>query len=163
MRDFERPDTPAQTYAALAGMFLLALGVLSLVLTEVGFGTVGAAATQPEFLIWAVSGWTAVFWIAMGTLGLLAAARLATAQIYALGAAVLFAATALWGFVDGNDVAGLLVADTTNNLTHAVLAAVGLICGLVPRESQRPADDRAHERRFERETSPGARMPSGRR
>jgi hypothetical protein len=30
MRSFERPDTPAQAHAAVAGIFLVALGVLGL-------------------------------------------------------------------------------------------------------------------------------------
>jgi hypothetical protein len=35
----------------------------------------------------------------------------------------------------------LIVADSTTNLTHAVLAATGLLIGLLPREAQRPFDD----------------------
>jgi hypothetical protein len=75
MSTFERPDTPAQTYAGLAGVFLLVLGVLALIFTDVRFDTVGLAADEPEFLLWSVNGWTAVFWIALGTLGLLSVPR----------------------------------------------------------------------------------------
>src|SRR3954451_5713452 len=131
MRYFERPDTPAQSYAVIAGLFLVALGVLSLILASVGFGTVGAASGQPEFLIWSVSGWTTVFWIAMGAPGLIAAPRLDTARSYALFAGVVFAVAAVWGFIDGNNVVSLVVADTTNNITHAILAVLGLVTGLM--------------------------------
>ena len=46
-----------------------------------------------------------------------------------------FAVAAIWGFIDGNDVVGLVVADTTNNITHAILAALGLVTGLMPRSA----------------------------
>jgi amino acid transporter len=137
---FERPDTPAQTYAAIVGAFLIAIGVLGLVLEDVSFGTVGPVASQPEFLIWSVSGWTTLFWIAMGAFGVLAAVRLDTARSYALFAGVLFAVVAVWGFIDGNDVVGLLTADTTNNVTHAVLGGLGLIVGSLPRSTQRASE-----------------------
>jgi hypothetical protein len=161
MRSSERPSTPAQIYAGIAGMFLLALGVLSLIFESVGFGTVGPAAAQPEFLIWSVSGWTAVLWTAVGASGLLAMLRLSSARTFAMAAGVLFATVAVWGFVDGNDVAGLLVADVTNNVTHVVLAVVGLIAGLLPREAQRPPDDSGREYPVEREMTTG-RIPAGR-
>ncbi len=147
---FERPDTPAQTYAALVGAFLFALGVLALVLKDVSFGTVGPVAGQPEFLIWSVSGWTTLFWIAMGAFGVLASVRLDTARSYALFAGVTFAVVALWGFIDGNDVVGLLTADTTNNVTHAVLGGLGLMVGSLPRSAQRASgttDDAPSPRR----------------
>jgi hypothetical protein len=153
MRFLERPDTPAQTYAAVAGIFLAALGILSLIFAGVDFGTVGTVAAQPEFLIWSVSGWTAIFWIAMGGLGLLSMARPDSARTYALGAGAVFAVVAIWGFIDGNDVAELLVADTTNNITHAVLAALGLLTGLMPRATQRPGEDDMREPRFARQSS----------
>ncbi len=151
MQPVERPDTPAQSYAFMCGLFLAALGVLSLIFTSVDFGTVGSAAGQPEFLLWSVSGWTSVMWIAMGAFGLLAAPRLDVACGYALVAGAVFAVVAVLGFVDGNDVAELLVADTTNNVTHAVLGALGLIMGLLPREAQRAPGDGPRERRFDRE------------
>jgi hypothetical protein len=162
MSTFERPDTPAQTYAGLAGVFLLALGVLALIFTSVGFDTVGLAADEPEFLLWSVNGWTAVFWIALGTLGLLSVPRLASARMYALSAGLLFAAAAVWGFLDDESVAGVLVASTANNLTHAILAALGLLFGMLPRDAQRAPGDIERERRFDREM-PTDRVPTGRR
>lgn len=150
MRFLERPDTPAQVYAAVAGILIVALGVLSFVLAGVDFGTVGLAGAEPEFLLWSVNGWTAVFWIAMGASGLLAASSLDGARLYCLFSAVVFSVAALWGTTDGNDVAGLLVADTTNNLTHALLAVLALFAGLPSRDAQRPEMDVDGERRFDR-------------
>jgi hypothetical protein len=138
----ERPDSPAQAYALIAGLFLVALGVLSLIFESVSFGSVGAVANQPQFLIWAVSGWTTILWIAMGGLGLISAARLDSARTYALFAGIVFAVACVWGFIDGNNVVSLIAADTTNNITHGVLAALGLLTGLMPRGAQRPREER---------------------
>jgi hypothetical protein len=139
---FERPDTPAQAYAVIAGLFLVALGVLSLIFEPVDFGSVGNVAGQPQFLIWAVSGWTTILWIVMGGLGLVSAGRLDSARTYALFAGVVFAVACVWGFIDGNNVASLIAADTTNNITHGILAALGLLTGLMPRRAQRPREER---------------------
>ena len=136
----ERPDTPAQVFAAVTGLLLTALGVLALIFGDVSFDSVGALADQPEFLIWTVSGWTTIFWIAMGGLGLLSMARLDTARSYSLLAGVVVAGVAVWGFIDGNDVAEILTAGTTNNVMHAILAGLGLVAGMLPRDAQRPAE-----------------------
>lgn len=151
MRFLERPGVLAQAYAALVGTLLVALGVLSLALVGVDFDTVGLAAEEPEVLLWSVNGWTAVFWLTMGALGLLSASSLDGARLYCLFCAVVFSVTTLWGVLDGDDVAGLVVADTMNNLTHAVLAVIALFVGLPSRAPQRREIDAATERRFDHE------------
>jgi hypothetical protein len=136
----EPPDTPAQSYAVIVGIFLIALGVLSLVIEPVNFDGVGPVAAQPEFLIWSVSGWTTIFWLVVGGIGLVSAARLDSARSFALGAGIVMAVAAVWGFIDGNDVAGIITADTTNNITHAVIGGLGLLVAALPRSTQRPAE-----------------------
>jgi hypothetical protein len=136
----ERPDTPAQSFAALSGLFLVALGVLALIFGDVSFGTIDSLAAQPEFLIWTVSGWTAVLRIAMGGLGLVSMVRLDAARTFSLIAAAVFAALAVWGFVDGSSVAGLIAADTTNNVMHSILAGLALLVGVLPSQAQRPGE-----------------------
>jgi hypothetical protein len=162
MSRLQRHDTPAQTYAALAGLFLLVLGVLALIFTSVEFETAGAAADGPEFLVWSVNGWTAVLWIVLGSLGLLTVLRLPSARAFALGAGLLFALVALWGSLDGESVAGVLPATTANNATYAVLAVLGLLFGLLPLDDQRAPGQVERERRFDRAT-PTDRIPTGRR
>lgn len=130
-----RQDAPAQWYAAVAGVFLLALGILSLIISVGSFGSIGSVANQPEFLIWSVSGWVTIFWIVFGALGLLALPRIDTARSYALGAGIVFAVVAIWGFIDGNSVFSIFAADTTNNITHAILAGLGLVTAMLPRVS----------------------------
>ena len=74
----------------------------------------------------------------MGALALFAVPRLAAARSYAVLATVVFAVFAVWGFIDGNNVMSIFAADTTNNITHAILAALGLVAWLMPRPAQRP-------------------------
>jgi len=124
---FERPDSPARAFAVAAGLFLIALGVLALMFDDVSLDPVGRR--PPHFLIWGVSGWTTILWIAMGGLGLI----LAGARSYPLLAAVVFGAAAVWGFINGHAVAAVLVAGTANNVTHAALAGVGLVVSVGPR------------------------------
>jgi hypothetical protein len=131
-------DAPAQWYAAVVGVFLLALGILSLIIDTGGWGGVGNVSDQPQFIIWATSGWTCIFWIVMGALGLFALTRADRARTYALVAGVVFAVVAIWGFIDGNNVFGIFAADTTNNITHAIIAGLGLLIGLMPLSAQRP-------------------------
>ncbi|HET8757866.1 MAG TPA: hypothetical protein VFM58_17735, partial [Solirubrobacteraceae bacterium] len=66
-------------------------------------------------------------------------------------AAATFTILAVWGFVDGRDVAGVFVADTADNVTHAILAALALVVGMPPR--QRPTDGE-HAARRDRGSGP---------
>lgn len=136
----QQPDSAAQVYSIVAGLFLLAVGILGLIFASVGFGSAGSAADQPEFLIWNVSGWTTILWIAMGALGLASAVWLPGARTYAIFAGVVFAVLAVWGFIDGNNVASIFAAGTTDNITHAILGGAGLIAGLLPSDKQRPVE-----------------------
>jgi hypothetical protein len=136
-------SAPAHSYAAAAGVFLLALGILSLVIERPGFGSVGNVGNQPDFIIWATSGWLCILWIVMGALGLLAVARHGTARAYALGAGILFAILAIWGFIDGDSSFGIFAAGTVDNITHAVLAALGLLVALMPSTAAVERDDAA--------------------
>jgi hypothetical protein len=155
MSQVEKPRTPAQMWAGVAGAFLVAVGVLSLVLTGPSFGAVNDTNGQ-DFLIWTVSGWLTILWMAVGALGLFAMSRVDGARLWALFSGVLFAAMAIWGFIDGTRVAAIFATDTADNITHAVLALVGLGVGLVPEGLQRQAGighhEDAHRRgsRFER-------------
>lgn len=100
--------TPAQSYAAIAGGFLLALGVLGLIFGDSQFATVDRT-TPADFLIWNTTGWTTIMWIVAGLAGLAVMARSAPARAYALTAGLFFAVIAVWGFIDGQDVFTLIM------------------------------------------------------
>ena len=128
---------PAQWFALLAGVFLAALGVLTLVLNNLSWGST----TNPsEFLLWKASGWNTILWMAMGVIGIFASTSLDAARTYGLVAGAVFAVLAVWGFIDaGFDTMGIFAIGTTGNITHAVIAGLGLITALMPESAQRKA------------------------
>lgn len=134
----EAPRTPAQWYALVVGAVLGAAGVIALVTGSTDFGTVSGGAGQ-NFIIWNVSGWETILYMALGAFGLFSAARVDAARTFALFSGVIFAAMAVWGFIDGNDVASIFAVDTTDNITYAILGGLGLILGLAPESAQRKA------------------------
>ncbi len=146
----EAPKKPVQLFATAIGVFLIPLGLLALIFGSTNFGTVSGGAGQ-EFIIWQVSGWETILYMATGAIGLLAAARLDTARTFALVAGIGYAAMAVWGFIDGNDVIGLFAVDTTDNITYAAIGGLGLLLGAMPEAAQErsslSADERERRRR----------------
>jgi len=134
----EAPRTPAQWYAMLVGAVLAAAGVIALITGSTDFGTVAAGAGQ-NFIIWNVSGWETILYMGLGGVGILAASRVDGARSFALLSGAVFAAMAVWGFIDGDDVASIFAVDTTDNITYAALGALGLVIGLAPESVQRKA------------------------
>jgi hypothetical protein len=72
--------------------------------------------------------------------------RLASARSFALFAGVVFAVFAVWGFIDGDNVMSIFAADTTNNITHAILAVLGFAVGLMPSTGPQPHETEAASR-----------------
>jgi hypothetical protein len=133
----EAQRTPTQWFALVAGAFLVALGVLALIVDGLDFG---ATSDPGTFLIWETSGWNTILWIVMGALGLVASTRVDGARTYGLLSAVVFGLLAVWGFIDGGyDTMGLFAFGTTDNITHAVLGAAGALVALPPERMQRRA------------------------
>lgn len=131
MIHIQAPRTPAQLFALVIGGILLAFGVVALVLGHTDFGA-GSSLGGSQFILWMTNGWDTIIWMALGALGLLAAAQSDTARTYSLLAGVFFALVAVWGFIDGDDAFGLMAVDTTDNITHAVIAALGFTAAMAP-------------------------------
>ncbi len=127
----QAPRTPSQLFALLIGGVLVAFGVVALALGHTDFGT-GSSLGGDEFILWMANGWDTIVWIAIGALGVIAAGRVEAARTYAAAAGAFFAVAAVWGFIDGNDVFGLMAVDTTDNISHAVLAGLGLASAMAP-------------------------------
>jgi Domain of unknown function (DUF4383) len=134
----EAPRTPAQWYAGVVAIVLLVFGLLAYVITTAPFGTVDEAGAE-EFILWPVSAWDTVIYLGFGALGLLLMSTVHTARAYCLLAGAFFAAVAVWGFIDGDAVFSVMAVDTTDNISHAVIGALGLIIGLIPGTAQREA------------------------
>ncbi|HEV2772698.1 MAG TPA: DUF4383 domain-containing protein [Thermoleophilaceae bacterium] len=132
----DAPRAPAQQFALLAGLVLLALGVLTLVIGGANFGTADQAGGQ-EFLIMKANGWDSVVWITFGSLGVSMASELGAARVYGLVSGAFFVTVAVWGFIDGNDAFGLMALDTTANIFHAAIGGLGLVLGSLPKSAHK--------------------------
>lgn len=151
----------------VGGAFLTAPGVLGLIITGLEFNSLGDPGSGEEFILWSNQrlDHDHVDRLRRGRTGD-PGQRGRCAQLLA-GRRGVLAVIAVWGFIDGSDVASIIVADTTNYITHAVLGGLGLVVGLPSGERQRDkleGDPRSvRQQRLER-TPPaanGSRYPTG--
>jgi len=122
--------TWAQCFALLFGIALVAGGIVGLTVNDT-FNT-GSGINGDEFMnMFEVNGWTNVVHLATGALGLLVAAFPKAAKLFAEIAGVLYLAIAVWGMIDGGEVAGLMAINAADNVLHLGIGFVGLMAGLV--------------------------------
>ncbi|HET8758442.1 MAG TPA: DUF4383 domain-containing protein [Solirubrobacteraceae bacterium] len=129
--------TPAQLYALLFGIVLLAVGILGFI-ADSSFGT-GSDVEGSDFIIFEVNGWHNIVHIASGLLGLALWRRADTARMYALGFGAVYLAVTIWGFITGDQVLWLIPVDTADNILHLVIAGTGIAAGLASPTARRPA------------------------
>jgi Domain of unknown function (DUF4383) len=144
--------TIAQSFCLLVGAGLIAVGVLGFVFGGSSFET-GGDVQGDEFVIFEVNGWHNVVHIATGVFLVVMSVRAGSAAIGALIFGAVYAAVAVWGFVDGDDVVGLVATDTDDNWLHVGLAVAGALIGLVAGAIGLSA--RREQRRLEREVTEG--------
>lgn len=125
-----RIRTPAQVYALVFGVTLLVAGVLGF-FVDASFGDLGADVEGDELIVFEVNGWHNVVHIASGVLGLALMGTAAGARAYALGFGAVYLVVTVWGFIDGNDVLGLLPVNTADNILHVAIAGTGILAGLL--------------------------------
>ncbi|MDQ4130183.1 MAG: DUF4383 domain-containing protein [Actinomycetota bacterium] len=133
--------TPAQLYALIFGVALLAAGVLGL-FADATFANVGSDVEGRNFIVFEVNGWHNVVHIASGALGLAVMGSVAAARTYALGFGLVYLGVAIWGFLEGNSVAGLLPVNTADNFLHLIIAAAGIAAGLASPATMGPGSER---------------------
>jgi hypothetical protein len=131
-----RDRTPAQLYALLFGIVLLAVGILGFI-ADSSFGT-GSNVDGSDFIIFEVNGWHNIVHILSGLLGLALARRRDTARAYALGFGATYLVVTIWGFITGDQVLWLLPVDAADNVLHLLIAATGIAAGLASREEPAP-------------------------
>ena len=119
----------AQTFCLAGGLTLIAVGILGFIFGGSNFDT-GAEVDGQNFIVFEVNGWHNIVHIASGAFLLLMGAKPASAAIGALAFGVVYAAVAIWGFVDGKDLAKAVVIDNADNWLHTGLAALGILVGL---------------------------------
>ena len=133
--------TPAQIYSLVFGATLLLAGLVGFA-ADSSFDT-GANASGDELVVFEVNGWHNVVHIASGLVGLALGRDPVTARSFALGFGAVYGLVTVLGFIDGNDVLGLLPVNAADNVLHLAIAAAGILAGLAstPRATRdvRPA------------------------
>ncbi len=125
----DRGRTPAQVYALVFGITLLVAGVAGF-FADSSFGDLGSNVQGDDLIVFEVNGWHNLVHIASGLLGLALMGSAAGARAYALGFGVVYLAVTIWGFVDGNDVIGLIPVNSADNWLHVAIAVTGILAGL---------------------------------
>ena len=124
--------TPAQIYSLAFGATLLLVGILGFI-AESAFDT-GSNVNGSNFILFEVNGWHNLVHIASGLLGLALWRSAAGARSYALGFGAVYLIVTLWGFIDGNDVLGLIPVNAADNVLHLLISLLGIGAGLASRD-----------------------------
>jgi Domain of unknown function (DUF4383) len=119
--------SPAQIYALVVGVTLVAAGILGFFYSA-SFGTGDGTGRDAVLGILDVNGWHNLVHLATGALGLALAASYGGARGYALGLGVVYLVVALLGFIvgDGDEIVNLIPVNTEDNVLHLLLGVGGV-------------------------------------
>ena len=132
--------TPAQIYSLVFGATLLLVGIVGFA-ADSSFGT-GTNIAGGELIVFEVNGWHNLVHILSGLVGLALWRNPASARGFALGFGAVYALVTLLGFIDGNDVLGLIPVNAADNVLHLLIAAAGILAGLASSAVRHDARDR---------------------
>jgi uncharacterized protein DUF4383 len=129
--------SPAQLYALVFGLTLVAAGILGFFYSS-AFGEPGEVDAVLGILD--VNGWHNVVHLATGLIGLAVAASYGSARLYALGLGAVYVAIAIAGFIagDGSNLLSIIPVNTEDNVLHALIGVAGLGAGLATPAVQPP-------------------------
>jgi hypothetical protein len=132
--------SPAQVYALVIGLTLVAAGILGFFYSA-SFSTGDGTEREAVLGILDVNGWHNVVHIATGAIGLLVATSYGGARGYALGLGAVYLLVAALGFIagDGDEILNLIPVNTEDNVLHLLIGIAGVGAGLAT-----PATDRLH-------------------
>ena len=130
--------TPAQLYCLVAGLTLLAVGILGFI-ADASFDT-GDGIQGSDLVVFEVNGIHNLVHLASGVLLLAAFPRRGPAKTVAIAFGLVYGVVTIIGLIDGEDVLGLIPVNAADNVLHIVLSALGIITGLMSRGSHDRAD-----------------------
>ena len=132
--------TPAQWYSLIFGATLLLVGVIGF-FADAGFD-VGTGIDGDKLLgIFEVSGIHNLIHIASGALLLAVAPKASTARLGALGFGIVYLLVTIIGFVQGDNVLGIIPVNSADNFLHVAISGLAIAAALVS-----PAGDEARAR-----------------
>jgi len=134
--------SPAQLYALVFGVVLVAAGILGF-FYEATF-TSDVAVRDAVLGILDVNGWHNVVHIATGVLGLAAAGSYAYARAYAFGLGAVYILVAVWGFIigSGDSILSIVPVNTEDNFLHLLIGIAGIGAGLATPAAPEPSTQR---------------------
>ena len=136
--------TLAQIFCLVVGAVLVAVGILGFFYTtEFGLPESLNPGSKDELLgLFDINGWHNVVHLATGALLLAASPSAPLARTVAIGFGLVYALVAVLGWIDGDDVIGLIPTNDEDNVLHTALAATGLLAGLASRTTERTGSER---------------------
>ncbi len=133
--------SPAQLYALIFGVVLVAAGVLGF-FYESSFATGDDTLVERDAVlgILDVNGWHNVVHIASGLVGLAVVGSYANARLYALGFGAVYIVVAILGFIygDGDSIFKLIPVNTEDNILHALIGVAGVGAGMATPSERAP-------------------------
>jgi len=123
--------SPAQLYALIFGVVLVATGILGF-FYEASFSSGDDAERDAVLGILDVNGWHNLVHIASGVVGLAVAGSYANARTYALGFGAVYIVVAILGFIYGNgdEIFDIIPVNTEDNVLHVLIGVAGLGAGM---------------------------------
>ena len=126
--------TPAQIYCLVFGVIFLLAGIVGFFVNS-SFDVGSDISTNDKLLGLEVNGWHNIVHVLTGLVLLAAFRRADTARWTALAFGVVYIAVAIWGFIAGDQVIGLIVVNAADNWFHLVVGALAVLAGLASRST----------------------------
>jgi uncharacterized protein DUF4383 len=126
----ESARSPAQLYALIFGVVLVAAGILGF-FYEASFAIGSSLASNDVLGILAVNGWHNLIHILTGAIGLAVAGSYGGARAYALIFGVVYVIVAILGFISfggggTESILQLVPVNTEDNILHLLIGVAGL-------------------------------------
>ena len=134
--------TPAQMYSLVFGATLLLIGIIGFFVNS-EFET-GSGIDGDNLIVFEVNGIHNLVHIASGLLGLALAKKRSTAYAFALGFGLVYLLVAIIGFIQGDNVLGLIPVNGADNVLHLLISLAGIAAAMASKDNR--DDHGAHAR-----------------